>query len=157
MNIKRMRLHVAGGGNMGAALVAGLLLAGPRRVFRDPWLWGSAGLALLIWAPNLIWQASNGWPQLELSAAIAGGSSGSSQPWSNISRCQRRAQSGTWLLDPERSSASESSGRCSSRNATNSERNASTSASKVSCTSLPADQIFGKTSVTSKRRILFSK
>jgi 4-amino-4-deoxy-L-arabinose transferase-like glycosyltransferase len=64
-----------------AALVAGLLLAGPRRVFRDPWLWGAAGLALLIWAPNLIWQASNGWPQLELSAAIAGGSSGSSQPW----------------------------------------------------------------------------
>ena len=24
-----------------AALVAGLLLAGPRRVFRDPWLWGA--------------------------------------------------------------------------------------------------------------------
>ncbi len=64
-----------------AALVAGLLLAGPRRVFRDPWLWGAAGLALLIWAPNLIWQATHGWPQLELSAAIAAGSSGSSQPW----------------------------------------------------------------------------
>ena len=64
-----------------AALVAGLLLAGPRRVFRDPWLWGAGGLALLIWAPNLIWQATHGWPQLELSAAIAAGSSGSSQPW----------------------------------------------------------------------------
>ena len=36
---------------------------------------------MLIWAPNLIWQASHGWPQLELSAAIAAGSSGSSQPW----------------------------------------------------------------------------
>ncbi len=64
-----------------AAVVAGLVLAGPRRVFRDPWLWGAGGLALLLWAPNLIWQAGHGWPQLELSAAIAAGSSGSSQPW----------------------------------------------------------------------------
>ena len=38
-------------------------------------------LALVIWLPNLIWQAGHGWPQLELSAAIAAGSSGSSQPW----------------------------------------------------------------------------
>ena len=30
---------------------------------------------------ELIWQATHGWPQLELSAAIAAGSSGSSQPW----------------------------------------------------------------------------
>jgi 4-amino-4-deoxy-L-arabinose transferase-like glycosyltransferase len=64
-----------------AALVAGLLLAGPRRAFRDPWWWAAGGLALLIWTPNLIWQATHGWPQLELSAAIADGSSGSSQPW----------------------------------------------------------------------------
>ena len=63
-----------------AALVAGLLLAGPRKVFRDPWLWGAGALALAIWAPNLMWQATHGWPQLELSAAIAAGSSGSSQP-----------------------------------------------------------------------------
>lgn len=63
-----------------AAVAAGLVLAGPRRVFRDPWLWGAGGLALLLWAPNLIWQAGHGWPQLELSAAIAAGSSGSSQP-----------------------------------------------------------------------------
>ena len=64
-----------------AALVAGLLLAGPRKAFRDPWWWAAGGLALLIWTPNLIWQATHGWPQLELSAAIAAGSSGSSQPW----------------------------------------------------------------------------
>ncbi|HEY5979298.1 MAG TPA: glycosyltransferase family 39 protein [Microlunatus sp.] len=63
------------------ALAAGLLLDGPRRVFRDRWLWAAAGLALVIWAPNLNWQAVHGWPQLELSAAIAAGSSGSSQPW----------------------------------------------------------------------------
>jgi 4-amino-4-deoxy-L-arabinose transferase-like glycosyltransferase len=64
-----------------AALVAGLLLVGPRRVFRDPWLWAAGALTMVIWAPNLVWQASHGWPQLELSAAIAAGSSGSSQPW----------------------------------------------------------------------------
>ena len=64
-----------------AALLIGLLIAGPRRVFRDRWLWAAGGLALLLWLPNLIWQGLNGWPQLELSSAIAAGSSGSSQPW----------------------------------------------------------------------------
>lgn len=63
------------------ALVLGVLVAGPRPVFRDRWFWAAGGLALLIWSPNLIWQARHGWPQLELSSAIAAGSSGSSQPW----------------------------------------------------------------------------
>jgi 4-amino-4-deoxy-L-arabinose transferase-like glycosyltransferase len=30
-----------------------------------PWPWLGAGLALLLWAPNLLWQAANGWPTLE--------------------------------------------------------------------------------------------
>ncbi len=64
-----------------AGITVGLLVAGPRSVLRSPWPWAAAGLALLIWAPNLVWQATHGWPQLELSAAIAAGSSGSSQPW----------------------------------------------------------------------------
>jgi len=64
-----------------AAFVVGLVITGPRRVFRDPWLWLAGGVALLVWLPNLIWQARHDWPQLELSAAIAAGSSGSSQPW----------------------------------------------------------------------------
>jgi hypothetical protein len=38
-------------------------------------------VALAVWAPNLVWQAVNGWPQLRLAEAIAGGSSGTSEPW----------------------------------------------------------------------------
>lgn len=62
------------------ALAAGVLAAGPREVLRDRWLWIGAVLALALWLPNLIWQASNDWPQLQLSTAIARGDSGSSQP-----------------------------------------------------------------------------
>ncbi|MFH5229141.1 ArnT family glycosyltransferase [Antrihabitans spumae] len=64
-----------------AALLLGLLAVGPRSVLRSGWLWAGAGIAALVWLPNLAWQASNGWPQLSLARAIADGSSGSSQPW----------------------------------------------------------------------------
>jgi 4-amino-4-deoxy-L-arabinose transferase-like glycosyltransferase len=64
-----------------AAVLIGLLLVGPRAVFRSGWLWGGAAIAGLVWLPNLLWQASRGWPQVELAQAIAAGSSGSSQPW----------------------------------------------------------------------------
>ena len=50
-----------------AGLILGLLIAGPRRVFRDPWLWTAGGVAVVLWLPNLIWQAPNGCPQLALS------------------------------------------------------------------------------------------
>ncbi len=63
-----------------AALAVGLLAAGPRRVFRSGWLWAGAAIALALWAPNLWWQATNGWPQLELSSAVAAGGSGTSEP-----------------------------------------------------------------------------
>jgi 4-amino-4-deoxy-L-arabinose transferase-like glycosyltransferase len=52
------------------ALLAGVLLAGPRDVLRRPPLWIGAAIALAIWAPNLWWQATNDWPQLEMTAAI---------------------------------------------------------------------------------------
>src|SRR5690349_12328525 len=74
----------------------------------------------------------------------SGGCPGTSHPLSNISRCQRRAQSGTSLLDHDRSSASASVGKFSSRKATNSARKASTSASNVSCTALLAGPQLGK-------------
>jgi 4-amino-4-deoxy-L-arabinose transferase-like glycosyltransferase len=64
-----------------AAVLAGLLAVGPRSVFRSPWPWLGGALALAVWAPNLVWQAANGWPQLELAGAIAAGSSGTSEPW----------------------------------------------------------------------------
>jgi 4-amino-4-deoxy-L-arabinose transferase-like glycosyltransferase len=64
-----------------AGVLAGVLAVGPRAALASRWPWLGTGVALLIWAPNLVWQAANGFPQLALSAAIAGGSSGTSEPW----------------------------------------------------------------------------
>ncbi len=61
-------------------LGVGLLVAGPREQLRSGWLWLGLVLALLLWAPWLIWQASHGWPQLDVSSSIAAGGSASSQP-----------------------------------------------------------------------------
>lgn len=63
-----------------AGLVVALSLVGPRAPLRTPWLWLAAAVALALWAPYLLWQAAHGWPQLELSGAIAAGSSGTSEP-----------------------------------------------------------------------------
>ena len=63
-----------------AALAGGLLLVGPRALLRSPWPWLAAAVAMVMWAPYLAWQATHGWPQLELSGAIASGSSGTSEP-----------------------------------------------------------------------------
>jgi hypothetical protein len=47
------------------------LLAGPQRsVLRTRWPWLGAAIAAVIWAPNLIWQATHGWPQLAMSTAL---------------------------------------------------------------------------------------
>lgn len=64
-----------------AALLVGVLVLGPRGALRSPWPWLGVLLALALWAPNVAWQAANGFPQLALSSAIAGGSSGTSEPW----------------------------------------------------------------------------
>jgi 4-amino-4-deoxy-L-arabinose transferase-like glycosyltransferase len=70
-----------------AAVVAGLLISGPRRPFASAWFYAGGALALAMWAPYLVWQASQGWPQLAVARSIAGGSSGTSAP--------------RWLLLPE--------------------------------------------------------
>ncbi|HVD28588.1 MAG TPA: glycosyltransferase family 39 protein [Mycobacteriales bacterium] len=64
-----------------AAVVLGVLAVGPRPALRSPWPWLGGALALAVWAPNLVWQAAHGWPQLDLAEAIASGSSGTSEPW----------------------------------------------------------------------------
>ena len=54
-----------------AALAVGLAI--DRRLvglLRSPWLWLGTGVALAIWLPNLLWQATNGWPQAELASDI---------------------------------------------------------------------------------------
>jgi 4-amino-4-deoxy-L-arabinose transferase-like glycosyltransferase len=53
------------------SLVAGLLAVGPRRVLLSPWLWAGAVIALVVGAPNLVYQAANDWPQLAMASAIA--------------------------------------------------------------------------------------
>jgi Dolichyl-phosphate-mannose-protein mannosyltransferase len=48
-----------------AALGAGVVLTPTRRMLTDRWLWRGAAVALLVAAPNIIWQIANGWPSLE--------------------------------------------------------------------------------------------
>nr|MDT0661754.1 glycosyltransferase family 39 protein [Micromonospora sp. DSM 115978] len=53
-------------------LAAGaLLVLGPREVLRRPALWLGAGLAAISAVPGVIWQATNGWPQLRMGSVIA--------------------------------------------------------------------------------------
>jgi len=46
-------------------LAVGMLLTRARRHFASPWLWAGLGVAALLVAPNLIWQASHDWASLE--------------------------------------------------------------------------------------------
>ena len=62
------------------ALLVGVVAAGPRGAFASRWFWLGGAIAVALWAPNLIWQATHHWPQLKLSTSIAAGHSGSSQP-----------------------------------------------------------------------------
>jgi 4-amino-4-deoxy-L-arabinose transferase-like glycosyltransferase len=55
-----------------AGLLVGLVLARRWDVLRSPWAWAAVGVALLIWAPNLAWQATHGLPQLTMARVIAG-------------------------------------------------------------------------------------
>jgi 4-amino-4-deoxy-L-arabinose transferase-like glycosyltransferase len=57
---------------LGAGLAVGLILARRFDLVRSPWAWAAIGIAVLLWAPNLVWQALNGWPQLTMAQAIAG-------------------------------------------------------------------------------------
>ncbi len=60
------------------AVVAGLLIVGPRRHLASGWLYVGGAIALALWAPYLIWQATHGWPELAVSRSIADGGSGTS-------------------------------------------------------------------------------
>ncbi|GAA4613278.1 ArnT family glycosyltransferase [Saccharopolyspora hordei] len=53
------------------ALLIGVLLVGPRDVLRRPMFWGGVGTALVIAAPTVLWQASHGWPQLQMAEVVA--------------------------------------------------------------------------------------
>jgi Dolichyl-phosphate-mannose-protein mannosyltransferase len=51
-------------------LALGILVSEHRSVLRTRWPWLGAGIAAVIWAPNVIWQATHGWPQLAMSSAL---------------------------------------------------------------------------------------
>jgi Dolichyl-phosphate-mannose-protein mannosyltransferase len=50
----------------GFALVAGLILAGQWRLLLSKWVWIGGAVALVLFLPNLLWEARNGWPQIEV-------------------------------------------------------------------------------------------
>jgi 4-amino-4-deoxy-L-arabinose transferase-like glycosyltransferase len=52
------------------ALALGLLISGHRSVLRTRWPWLGAGIAAVIWAPNVIWQATHGWPELAMASSL---------------------------------------------------------------------------------------
>lgn len=53
-----------------ASLAIGVLAAGRASAFADGWLWAGAVIALALWAPNLIWQATHHWPEHAMSVAL---------------------------------------------------------------------------------------
>lgn len=57
---------------LAAALLIAVLAVGPRRVVRSWWFVAGIGVALVIAAPNIWWQAKHGWPQLTVAGGISG-------------------------------------------------------------------------------------
>jgi hypothetical protein len=53
-----------------AGLVAGVLVTRARRYLISPWLWGGVVLALLVFLPNLIWQAQHNFISLDFLGSI---------------------------------------------------------------------------------------
>lgn len=51
-------------------LAVGLLFSTHRQVLRTRWPWLGAGIAALIWAPNVFWQATHGWPQVAMAGHL---------------------------------------------------------------------------------------
>ncbi|SDI20490.1 ArnT family glycosyltransferase [Nonomuraea jiangxiensis] len=55
----------------GLLISVGLAVKGPRAVFADRWFWSGALLAAVIASPNLLYQATHGWPQLAMAATLS--------------------------------------------------------------------------------------
>jgi hypothetical protein len=52
------------------SLALGVLVCPQRSVLRTRWPWLGAGIAAVLWVPNLVWQATHGWPQLAMASAL---------------------------------------------------------------------------------------
>jgi 4-amino-4-deoxy-L-arabinose transferase-like glycosyltransferase len=56
---------------LGAGLAVGIALTPSlRHHLHSPWCWAGSAIAVLLWLPNLIWQAAHGWPQLTLAGDV---------------------------------------------------------------------------------------
>ncbi len=51
---------------LAVALAAGLLLTRERRVLASPWPYAALAFALVLLAPNLLWQAAHAWPMFDV-------------------------------------------------------------------------------------------
>ena len=51
-------------------IVGGVVFTPARRYLRGPWLWGGVALALLVFSPNLVWQARHQFISIEFLASI---------------------------------------------------------------------------------------
>lgn len=56
---------------LAVALVGGLLVERRWDLLSPRWLAAGGALALVVAAPTIVWQATNGWPQLEMAAALS--------------------------------------------------------------------------------------
>ena len=52
------------------SLAIGFALDRRFAALRSPWLWSGVVIAVVLWLPNLVWQGTHGWPQLELASDI---------------------------------------------------------------------------------------
>jgi hypothetical protein len=50
----------------GFAVIAGILISGHGRLFYSKWIWIGGAIAFALFLPNLVWEASHGWPQIEV-------------------------------------------------------------------------------------------
>jgi hypothetical protein len=50
----------------GFGVIAGIVLSGEWRLFRSKWMWIGGAIAFALFLPNLLWEARNGWPQIEV-------------------------------------------------------------------------------------------
>jgi hypothetical protein len=55
-----------------AVLLAAVAAVGPRVLLTRPLLWVGSAVAAAIVAPTVLWQHAHGWPQLRMSAVVAG-------------------------------------------------------------------------------------
>jgi 4-amino-4-deoxy-L-arabinose transferase-like glycosyltransferase len=55
-----------------AGVAVGVLVAGPRRLLARPLLWVGLAIAALATVPTVVWQATHGWPQLQMGGVVSG-------------------------------------------------------------------------------------